>query len=348
MKNFNFKIHLLYNFQQGPWGGGNQFLKTLRNQFIIRKIYEENFEKAEVLLFNSYHKLLDTIKIRIKYPNKLLVHRLGPIFHLHRGERWKIVDKIIIQVANKIADLVVFQSNWSYKEALKLGFKKNKKNVIIGNSVDDKIFNELGKSKLNDNKIKLISDSWSPNWKKGFKIYKYLDEHLDFNKYEMIFIGKSPIKFKNIKLIKPLSSKDLARKLKKYDIFISAVEDDACSNSIIEALACGLPVAALNSGGNADIIKDNGELSDTKEELIEKIDLINRDYFKYKSNIKIEKIEQVANKYLSEIEKIRENKDVLNSFKNKLIPFYYKVAIILFLFNIYTKMSRINKNVNRL
>ena len=47
------KIHILYLFKDGPWGGGNQFLKALRNEFIKMNFYEEIPEKADVILFNS-------------------------------------------------------------------------------------------------------------------------------------------------------------------------------------------------------------------------------------------------------------------------------------------------------
>jgi len=40
------KIHILYNFQKGPWGGGNQFLKALKKEFNQRGIHEEKPEKA--------------------------------------------------------------------------------------------------------------------------------------------------------------------------------------------------------------------------------------------------------------------------------------------------------------
>ena len=54
--NSNLKIKILYDFKDGPWGGANQFLKVLRDEFINLGIYEEETEKAECIIFYSYQK----------------------------------------------------------------------------------------------------------------------------------------------------------------------------------------------------------------------------------------------------------------------------------------------------
>jgi glycosyltransferase involved in cell wall biosynthesis len=70
----------------------------------------------------------------------------------------------------------------------------------------------------------------------------------------MSFIGNSPIKFKHIKMLGPLRSAELSRALQASDLFVSAVEDDTCSNALLEALACGLPCVARRSGANPEIL----------------------------------------------------------------------------------------------
>ena len=46
------KINILFNFKNEAFGGGNQFLKALRKEFEKRKIYDEDYKKADVILFN--------------------------------------------------------------------------------------------------------------------------------------------------------------------------------------------------------------------------------------------------------------------------------------------------------
>lgn len=47
------KIHILYPFVDGPWGGANQFLKAIKNYFISLNAYTEDENKADIILFNS-------------------------------------------------------------------------------------------------------------------------------------------------------------------------------------------------------------------------------------------------------------------------------------------------------
>lgn len=157
-------------------------------------------------------------------------------------------------IFNKLfVDGIIFQSNWRKKNNKKYFGISTKYETVVRNAPDNKIFNKVGKKVFNPKeKIKLIATSWSSNWRKGFDIYKFLDENLDFSKYEMTFVGNSPIIFKNIKWIKPVPSKKLAEILKQNDVYITASQNDPCSNSLIEALSCGVPAVALNDGGHPE------------------------------------------------------------------------------------------------
>jgi len=326
----NSKINILSDIKENPWGGGNQFLKSLRQELVKKEWYDTSPESADIIILDSYQKIIPALNFKRYYPQKYLIHRLGPIFHLHRGPHWRFLDILVSSLANHV-DWVVFQSEWSEKEFKKLGFK-NKNFSVIKNASDSQYFNTLLKKEPSQ-KIKLISYSWSSNPNKGFSTLKFLDENLDFSKYQITFIGNSPIKFKNIIQLDPLSNKDLATHLKKSDIFISASKDDACSNSIIEALSCKIPVIALNSGGNPELINQGGELFNNQSELINKINLVSNNLNKYRQDIKIDNIDTITEKYLDSIDKAQTNKPRSISFL-----FFLKIKFFLFLFNIYKKI----------
>jgi len=292
------KIHILYNFEKGPWGGGNQFLKALKKELKNQGLYEEEPEKAEVILFNSHHRLGEALKIKLKQPQKVLIHRLGPVFNYYRGKRWKKYDRTIVSLTNQMSDGAVFQSLWSKKQASKMGFSENTPCQVIYNAADSVIFNQNNKKPFQpQEKIKLVSLSWSANPKKGFDTYQYLDKNLDFSKYEMTFVGNSSIQFENIKMLKPVPSEKVAEVLKQNDIFIFAAKHEACSNALIEALSCGLPVVAVNSASNAEILKRAGELFAQKEEIIEKIEQVVQNYQDYKSYLPEFSIKKSARQY---------------------------------------------------
>lgn len=64
MRKTAFKIHIAYKFVEGPWGGGNQFLKALRKYFKKAGIYSDSPEDTAAILFNSHHCLSEVINIK--------------------------------------------------------------------------------------------------------------------------------------------------------------------------------------------------------------------------------------------------------------------------------------------
>lgn len=298
------QVHILYNFQEGPWGGGNQFLKALKKEFERRGVYAKEAGDADVVLFNSHHFFGDVFKLKKKFPEKIFIHRVDGPLGLYRGSD-EILDKIIFQFSELLADGIVFQSRWSKEQNQKLYLTESRYETVVHNAPDSSIFNRQNKKPFkSQEKIKLIAVSWSSNIKKGFDIYKYLDGALDFSKYEMVFVGNSPFIFKNIKQKKSVPSRELAEVLKNQDIYITASQKDPCSNSLLEALSCGLPALALNDGGHTELVQGGGELFSDKQEVIEKTNKVVGNYSYYQSRIPEFSIQEAANGYYRFAEKI--------------------------------------------
>lgn len=341
------KISILFDFQEGSsQGGGNQFLMALRNVFKKRNLYEDDPAKSDIMIINSYHKFEKSIKFLMTQPKIIIIHRLGPIFHYHRGGLWKLYDKFVLQFANAFADGVVFQSNWSFHEALKLGFKETQPIAVIYNAPNKIFFNRNNKTFFNKNKkFRLIATSNSDNWKKGFKYFQFLDKNLDFSLYEMSFVGKSPVKFEHIQHINPQDSLKLAEILKTHDLYISPVQYEACSNAILEAISCGLPIVALNNSSNPEIVGNAGEIFNDETDLLGKIEKIKKNYDFYISMIPKRTIEDVADFYLKLAKKASikpKNKKILSLI---LYAVYHSIVrIIVSLSDKFAYLARITKN----
>ena len=322
-------INISFEFHGGPWGGGNQFLKALKNELIKRGIYEKDPNKADVILINSHHDIDEAIKLKKKHQDKIFIHRIdGPVY-LIRNEDLNI-DKFIFLVNSRLADGTIFQSIWSKQKNYSLGLKENNFEAIIMNAVDHSIFypkDEILEGKHRGEKWNLIATSWSPNMNKGFDLYKYLDENLDFQQYSLKFIGHSPIEFKNVIHLEPMAPNELADQLRKSDIYITGSKNDPCSNSLIEALACGLPCVVLNDGGHPEIIKNGGETFNTFEECLAKLELIKREYKRYRENIQIPNIEDITTQYTNFMKNLY-IKSIHDEFKIKRLKFldYYKIV----------------------
>ena len=102
-----FKIHILFKFVEGPWGGGNQFLKALRNYFRIRKVYEENPYEADVILFNSnkdsLYNLINKLSKVKRRNNPIIINRIDGPINLINPHLFHI-DKASIDIDNYLSD----------------------------------------------------------------------------------------------------------------------------------------------------------------------------------------------------------------------------------------------------
>ncbi len=291
------EIHIAFELVNRPTGGGNQFLKALKRYLQSNNFYQEDLSKANVVLFNSHQHISEIAKMKLKYPRKIFIQRIDGPMRLYN----KLSDKrdLIAYLANKyLADATIFQSEWSREQNYNLGLHENISETTISNTSDPSIFNRNGKVEFStQRKIRLIATSWSRNFNRGFKIYKWLDEHLDYNKYQMVFIGNSPVAFNNIQHIHPLQSEELTKHLKECDIFITAAQKDPCSNALIEALHCGLPAVCLRDGGHPQIIGKGGETFTRGEEIPALLEKIIQNYHEYQANIAVPSIEEVGRQY---------------------------------------------------
>ena len=334
MSNRELKIFILFNFSKKD-GGGSTFLKSLKKEIGSKGLLCKDPFDADIIIFNSHHEFYKLVKLKFKYPKKKFIHRMdGPLSS--NRKHGNIFDKLIYQFNLYLADATIFQSQWSLSRNLNSGLKLAKKYKIIHNSSDSAIFNGINKIHYQPSKkCKLISSSWSFHPNKGIDILNQLDNSLDFNKYEMVFIGNEKYKFKNIKNLGVMSSELLGKYLKSSDIYISTSKIEACSNSLIEAVSCGLPSITRNCSSNSEIVKDQRLLYNDMDELLSKLDKVrtslNREN-NYKYNFK--SISTITNDYIDFSREIYE--DINNSSVNYIT--FLKLVINIFLFKFLSKL----------
>lgn len=292
------KIYFEYTFEDGPWGGGNQFLKALRDKLKSEGLVCQDPKDSNVIIFNAHQNFQQVLHLKQRFPDKTFVHRMDGLYKLYNNPNDERQD-LNISLNKEIADLTVFQTQWALNEYTKEGFDTKRPHSIIINAPNCDLF-KPPKSKFYYQKTRLVCTSWSINKNKGFNYYKYLDENLDFSKYSFTYIGNDPgIDFKNIKKIGPLSSIELSKELVHHDVFITASKHECCSNSLLEAMSCGLPAIGLDSGGTPELIKEGGELFKNEEELKEKINLVSLKLFSYINSLNVKNINKIKDEYIS-------------------------------------------------
>ena len=320
------KINIYYDFKNGPWGGGNQFLKALKNSLKDKKVYAESVEEADVVIVNSHHlgtetELANFFKIFIDQPKKIIIHRIdGPVGKIRHYDRK--TDNLIFQFNSTFASGSIFQSKWCMDHCMKLGLDvDHNQHSIIFNAPNSNIFYPPANEKKDkEEKIKIIATSWSSNIRKGFDVYNWIDQNLNFDRYDMTFVGNSPIKFTNISHIKPLNSSDLAEQLRKHDIFLTASRSDPCSNSLIEALHTGLPALVFRDGGHPELIGDGGLTFDSVGEIPEKLAYLSRNLPDFSKKIMMPTMDEITSQYITFAQKCSNIKEH-NFYQSKLDSF---------------------------
>ena len=292
-------LSIFHEFDPPPAGGGHQFLRAFIGQAKAQGLKIENntiSHTTRACLFNSFN-FNDKRLLRMKHDSVLYVHRVDGPVDTYRGQD-DGVDRYIHNVNQKIADKTIFQSRYSLEKHLELGMQFREP-VVIMNAADPKIFHARGRTAFSRNrKTRLIAASWSDNVNKGATTYQWLDEHLDWQRFEFTFVGRSKFAFKNIRVIPPVDSTRLADLLREHDIYITASKNDPCSNSLIEALSCGLPAVYLQSGGHPEIVNQAGAGFEAQEQIPALLDQVVNEYPFFQGKISIPSIQEVSQLYL--------------------------------------------------
>ncbi len=292
------KIYFAYKHIIEPWGGANNFIRTLHNKMQDSGQFEfaEDIDAEYDILFlnqlgmgpaNGSKRLsIRNIKKIIKSNRikKVVVRAVNLLQHSYKESFFvKLKDIPVIKLVN-MADIVIFQSNYQKSFFENYGYD-GKNDIVIHNGADNSVFNMTGRTIWNPNKTcKIVSSSMSIQPYKKQNLIAKLSECKDV---EVQHIGNWPenVDKKNVKILGVLKREEAANVLKQSHIFFHPGIKDSCPNVLFEAICCGLPVIYNNEvGSSSEIIRENG-LPLSENNLEETIAHIRRDYFKLKENI---------------------------------------------------------------
>jgi glycosyltransferase involved in cell wall biosynthesis len=276
-------IRVFTNFRtlRGLSGGANSFMRTL-----IRELEQRGYvfgtkrdSEYDLVFLNALSDGVTPVDAAYwKRERRLpVVHRKvgytvsgGPemrekVDGVPRGER-------IQMEFDPYVDFTIFQSEWSRDEFLKAGFRGDA--VVIRNGVSSEIFHPRVRNGIWPWSNQVVRPSWKPNepfriaissWStdsnKGFAEYERLDRELPSHPgYEIDFFGRTPdfARFRSIRKHGALPHAKLAANLRRCHALLTLSRNETCSNSLIEAISCGLPAVFLDSGSNREIAEPYG------------------------------------------------------------------------------------------
>ena len=323
LKKSNIKLYIAISKNHTDKGGGFNFLNYLIFKLKNEKLIVNKLYKSNIILINSHHNFLKIFLYKYFFPKKIFIHRIdGPISKYAGKNDYR--DYLVKIINFYIADATIFQSRWSFNNK---NFKHTNEFKIIKNTADKRFYKYKKVKKI---KNSIIICSWSSNMNKGFKLYSFLDSKLDFKKFNVTFVGNSPIRFKNIKIHKPLNPNPLSKLMLKHQIYLTASKNDPCSNSLLEALELRLPSLVLKSGGHPEIINDKGIQFSNRRDLILKIDTLSKNYQTFRKRFK-KKETDITEKYSSYFQFILNKLSNNNLTVKKINIFVLMRVIILYL-----------------
>lgn len=293
-------ISIFHDFVPPPYGGGNQFLWGLRRELERRGWRIENNSispTTRACLYNSFNFDVDRLAV-MRRGGCRMVHRVDGPVTAYRGID-EGIDRQVWKVNHDSADVTVFQSNYSWRKHEEMGLQFRQPHVIR-NAADPAIFHARDRRPFLDGpRVRLIASSWSANVNKGAEVYEFLDRHLDFARFEFTFVGRTPVRFTNVTTVPPVGSEGVAAHLRSHDIFVIASRNEPCSNALIEALSCGLPVAYLDSGSHAEVVGEGGVPFRTPDEAPLAIDRIVAEHAVFASRVSAPRLPGVVDQYLA-------------------------------------------------
>jgi glycosyltransferase involved in cell wall biosynthesis len=292
-------LALFHEFAPPPTGGGHQFLRALTRELRARGLEVERNRLSRgtpACLFNSFN--FDFARLRrFAREEARMVHRVDGPIGVYRGFD-DGSDARIAEINAELAQATVFQSRYSLDKHCELGIELRAP-VVIPNSVDPAIFHPPAtRGPLAGRKARLIATSWSDNRRKGADTLAWLDRNLDWERFELTFVGRSPVALERVRVIGPVGSDEVARLLREHDVYVAPSREDPCSNSLLEALACGLPAAYLDSGGHPELVGGGGLPFRADDELPDVLARLVEDIERYRAAIAVPALADVADRYL--------------------------------------------------
>lgn len=226
-------------------------------KFFLKSLSRKIWKNAKKVTANSEqlielaHKTLNLPILMI--PNGIDTKEFKPNLKIKKGSR--------INQSNNNNN---YESN---NESYTNQIENNQSSIILASKGSRLSVNNTSNS---SNKLTLISTGRLGQRKGYIYLIKALQKLKQINKkefFKLILIGKGIEEEKlkqeskglDIEFLGFISHDKLPKYLNKADVYISSSLVEGMSNSILEAMACGLPIITTDVGGTKELIKEKGD-----------------------------------------------------------------------------------------
>ena len=223
---------------------------------------------------------------RTKQKGVSIIQRLNGMNWMHRVEktplkaylRAELNNRLLAFIRKFLADTIVYQSFFSREWWQDVYGLKNQKNLVIHNGVDLTLFRPVGPERPPEahDRILLVEGHLSGANARGLKTAVSLAQEVKSLRHrpvELMVVGEvsEAVMSQAINMAPNvwitwrgvLPQVEIPAIDRSAHVLFSADLNAACPNSVIEAMACGLPVLAYDTGALKELIQEGaGEVVD--------------------------------------------------------------------------------------
>jgi glycosyltransferase involved in cell wall biosynthesis len=239
--------------RRGSWGGANQWTSQL-TRWLEFNGWEVRFDlasKVDVVVMTHTGLVAGTTfgadeveAAKKRWPGLRCLHRIND--NDIRKETTEM-DSFLAR-SSRVADHTVFVSGWLRDYHAARWFDGARPHSVVWPGADARYFHPMGGAVWDGREpLRIATHHWSDNWKKGFDVYRGIDELACgelAGKIELHVIGRWPadLQWKCAKTHPPASGADLAGLLRNCHAYVSASRYEPGAMHVVEGLQCGLPM----------------------------------------------------------------------------------------------------------
>ncbi len=255
-------------------GGPRSFLASLARELLARGISvdtSDQFQDCDALLFaiSCKEKLVERYRER----RKPAIQRLDGVYYWskHRFAAWR--NNSVIRSFYRRSTHKVFQSRYS-REVCRVVFGSlpERSQCVILNGIDETRFYPASANALKSRNVRVLKFVTTGNFRNADMLVPIADAlAIVEDRIGIPFllnvvgpvsprvqriVGKRPyLRYKGV-----MDSCGVAEELRQGDIFLFSSLNPPCPNSVLEAVATGLPVVAFDDGSMPEILSHQAEL----------------------------------------------------------------------------------------